>query len=342
MSLPKVAIIIINWNGWRDTLECLESVFQINYPLFDLIVIDNDSEDSSIQKIKDYCNGKVKVQSEFINYNTENKPIKIIEHTNKELESSQIKIDKSNDYNRKLTLIKNDKNYGFTGGNNIGMKHAIKTLHSDYILLLNNDTVVDENFIIEMMKVAKTDEDIGFVGPKVYIYNDKNRLQVAGGAEVDLKYGEVDEIAYHKIDDGKFDLYLEPDYIGGTCILCKKEVIEKIGLLDPTYFMYWEDADWCFRGRKHGYKSVYAFKSKIWHKYGASSENPFRMYYFTRNRLYFMKKNISSIQFIQFSIFLAAVISYKCLYQLIRLRNIEMCTSYLKGYIHGLKVSYNI
>lgn len=339
MAYPRVAIIIINWNGWKDTLECLESLYQINYPNYDVILIDNNSEDTSIEKIKDYCEGKIKVQSEF--FDPYGKPIKLFQYKNSEFESSEIKdIDKfSISSSRRLILIKNDKNYGFAEGNNIGMRYAIKELNPDYILLLNNDTVVNNVFLTEMVSVAESDDQIGFVGPKVYIYHKKNILQVAGGSEVDLKHGEVSEMAYHYADEGEYDHYFEPDFIGGTCMLVKMKVIKNVGLLDPNYFMYWEDADWCFRGLKYGYKSAYAFKSKIWHKYGASSRNPFKIYYFTRNRIYFMKKNITRAQFIQFSLFLAAVTLYKSLIQLFRFRDYEMSNAFFKGFVDGLKIS---
>ena len=341
MTYPRVSIISINWNGWKDTIECLESLYQINYPNYDVILVDNASEDDSITKIKDYCKGKIKVESEFFGYQDDIKPINVFEYTNLELNGIEKMDQFSISSSRRLILIKNDKNYGFAEGNNIGMKFALEILDSDYILLLNNDTVVDKDFLSELINVAESDENIGFVGPKVYIYSNKDMLQVAGGSEVDLKHGEVSEIAYHYKDNGKYDYYFEPDFIGGTCILGKRKVIEKVGLLDSNYFMYWEDADWCFRGRKHGYKSAYAFKSKIWHKYGVSSGTPFKMYYFTRNRIYFMKKNITSLRFIQFSLFLAVVTSYKCLYQLIRLKDLKMSNAYLKGFIDGLKISYN-
>ncbi|HML05511.1 MAG TPA: glycosyltransferase family 2 protein [Methanobacterium sp.] len=342
MNFPKVAIIIINWNGWKDTIECLESLYQINYPQYDVILIDNNSEDSSLEKIKKYCEGKIKVESEFFNYNDNNKPISVFELRSSELELTEIqRIDNHVSPNTRLTLIKNDENYGFAEGNNIGIKYVIESLNSDYILLLNNDTVVDKDFLSELLNVAESDDAIGFIGPKVYIYDNQDTLQVAGGSEVDLTHGEVNEIAYHYKDNGKYDYYFEPDFIGGTCILGKRKVIEKIGLLDSEYFMYWEDADWCFRARKNGYKCAYSFKSKIWHKYGASSGTPFKMYYFTRNRIYFMKKNIKSLQFIQFSLFLAAVTLYKSSYQLIRLRDLKMSNAYLKGFINGLKISYN-
>lgn len=338
-----MAIIILNWNGWEDTLECLESVYQINYPEYDVIVVDNNSEDISIKKIEDYCAGKIKVNSSFLNYQNEN-PIKIFEYSSTELQSSKLPemdVINSAESKEKLILIKNDKNYGFARGNNIGISYALKSLDAEYVLLLNNDTVVDKDFLTELVDVAKNNDNVGFVGPKVYIYNDKNILQVAGGAKVDLKHGEVDEIAYHQRDEGQFDHYLEPDYIGGTCILCSREVIEEVGMLDPGYFMYWEDADWCFRGRNQGYKSVYAFKSKIWHKYGASSDTPFKMYYFTRNRIYFMKKNSALWEFFLFSMFILAVTLSKSLRQLILQGDSKMSYAYLKGFYHGITLSVN-
>ncbi|MBF4474611.1 MULTISPECIES: glycosyltransferase family 2 protein [Methanobacterium] len=343
MSFPRVAIIILNWNGWEDTLECLESVYQTNYPEYDVIVVDNNSEDISIKKIEDYCAGYIKVDSNFFNYQNKN-PIKIFEYSSNELQSSKLpEMDVINSVkpNEKLILIKNHKNYGFAKGNNIGISYALKSLDADYVLLLNNDTVVDKDFLTELVDAAKTNDNVGFVGPKVYIYSDKNTLQVAGGAKVDLKHGEVDEIAYHQRDEGQFDHYLEPDYIGGTCILCSREVIEEVGMLDPGYFMYWEDADWCFRGRKQGYKSVYAFKSKIWHKYGASSDTPFKMYYFTRNRIYFVKKNSTRGEFFLFSMFILAVTLSKSLRQLIRQRDSKMSYAYLKGFFDGITLSVN-
>ena len=84
---PKVSIIILNWNGWRDTIECLESVYQITYPSYDVIVVDNGSEDESIEKITEYCKGKIEVESKFFEYSSENKPIKIIECTREDAEA---------------------------------------------------------------------------------------------------------------------------------------------------------------------------------------------------------------------------------------------------------------
>ena len=118
MTHPRVAIIILNWNGWGDTVECLESLYRISYPNYDVIVVDNGSEDESVQKIREYCEGGIEVESKFFEYSRENKPIKIIEYTREGAEAGGGKergiVDLAS--NGKMMIIKNKKNYGFLGG----------------------------------------------------------------------------------------------------------------------------------------------------------------------------------------------------------------------------------
>ena len=146
---PLISIIILNWNGWKDTVECLESLFQITYSNYSVILIDNGSVDDSLEKIHNYCNGILRVESSFFKNNPNNKPIKIFEFSRRE---SEINDWKKNDFenipsDRKLILIKNEKNYGFAEGNNIGIRFSLSNLKPDYIMLLNNDTVVDNFFL---------------------------------------------------------------------------------------------------------------------------------------------------------------------------------------------------
>ena len=340
----KVAIIILNWNGSEDTIECLESIYRVNYSNYNVIVVDNNSSDDSVEKIKRYCEGKIEVKSNFFKYNKSNKPIKIFEYSKNEFETApKDKKEISNTLpNKKIILIKNNINYGFAGGNNIGIKYALDILQSNYILLLNNDTVVDPDFLTELIKAAENDEKIGFVGAKTYFYDRKEVIQAAGGGNIDLKQVIAIETALNQIDDGKYDQNCELDYITGSCILCKREVLDKIGMLNANYFMYWEDVDWCFRGKKSGYKSVYAFKSKIWHKVSGSSTNYLKTYYCTRNRIYFMEQNINQDNYLKFLsyffayIFLPQTISY--------LLNLDLrggFNPYLKGFISGLKLHNN-
>ncbi len=334
---PKVAIILLNWNGWKDTIECLESLYQINYPNYDVIVIDNDSKDDSIEKLKKYCEGKIKVKSEFFQYDKSNKPIKLFEFNENEL---KIEKEISNlPSNKKIILIKNSSNHGFAGGNNVGIEYAINFLKSNYVLLLNNDTVVDPNFLIELINVAESDEKIGFVGAKTYFYDDKDIIQATGGGKIDFKEIITIEPGLNQIDDGKYDENFELDYITGSCILCKGKVIDKVGMLNKNYFMYWEDVDWCFRGKIFGYKSVYAFKSKIWHKVSVSSTNYLKVYYCTRNRIYFMEQNIDQFNYLKFlsHFFVHIFLPQSKLY----LWNRDLrggFNPFLKGFISGLKL----
>ena len=326
---PKVSIIILNWNGWEDTVECLESLFQINYTNYNVVLVDNHSEDNSIEKIKEYSKGLIQVPSEFYNYNLDNKPLKIVNALEDPLSTDK----------NSLILIENDENYGFAEGNNIGIDYAMKTLNPDYILLLNNDTVVDKYFLNELIKIGESNQDIGFIGPKTLFYDIEDVIQEAGGGYVDFKHCKIEEIGFKDADDGTLDFYIEPDYIGGACLLVKREVVDKIGKLDPKYFMYWEDVDWCITGREKGYKCVYAYKSRILHKYGSSSENYFKMYYLSRNRVYFIRKHTTRTEYMKFLSYFIPFILFESTYQLLRKRDVHMSRSFFMGLVNGFRMT---
>ena len=186
MHNSRVAIIILNWNGWKDTIECLESLYQINYNNFDVIVIDNDSHDESLEKIRNYASGKIYVKSDFFEYNSNTKPIKILEYTKRDSEHINDEINFFKLPSNRLILIKNDANYGFAEGNNIGIRYAVNNLSSDYILLLNNDTVVDKDFLKEMVNIGESSTNIGIIGPKIYYYYEKNIIWCIGENRLEI------------------------------------------------------------------------------------------------------------------------------------------------------------
>ena len=306
---PRVSIIILNWNGWQDTIECLESLYQITYLDYDVIVVDNGSEDESIEKIREYCKGKIKVESKFFEYSDKNKPIKIIEYTREEAEAGGGKENEIGDLpsNRKLIIIKNEKNYGFAEGNNIGMRYALKALNPDYVLLLNNDTVVDRVFLTELIKVGESNEKIGIVGPKIYFYDSPKKINSAG-AKINFWTGNCPPIGGYEIDTGQFNETKEVDYVSGCALLIKQEVIKKIGLLNPVYFAYTEEAEWCTRAKKAGYSVIYVHKANLWHKVSSTTRKipRFYLYYSTRNKFLFMKKHATRIQFLLFILYFFA------------------------------------
>ena len=336
---PKVTIIILNWNGWHDTIECLESLYQIEYTNYDVIVVDNKSEDDSLNKIQTYCEGKLKVNSKFFDHEPNNKPIEIYEYFQEELE--HLKPNPKNSHlisNKKLTIIKNDENYGFAKGNNIGMRYALKNLDPDYILLLNNDTVVDKNFLDEMIKNSEIPE-IGFIGPKIYYYNYNGRndfINFAGG-RLNLLNGSAKHIGIGEIDNGQYDQTKKVDYVEGSCILIKKEVLYEVGLLDAGYFAYWEEIDLCMRGLKQNYFSLYVPNSKIWHKISSSSDEVTKIYYLTRNSLWFTKKYAKNTQYVLFIVyFLLFEFWFKCLFYALYHKD-KSFISFIKGVKDGIK-----
>ena len=338
-NVPNVTVIILNWNGWKDTIECLESLYQIDYSNYQIILVDNASEDDSIKRIKEYCEGKLYVKSGFFDYNLDNKPIYLHEFLEEEFKSFNKDLVKSNS----IIILKNNSNYGFAGGNNIGIKFALKNLNPYYILLLNNDTVVDRNFLNELVKIGKDDNQVGFLGPKTYYYENNGRKDIISfaGGFLNLYTGIPKVIGYQEIDKGQHDGVNNVDYVEGSCILINKDVLEKIGFLDTSYFAYWEEADLCKRGFKAGYKSVYVPKSKIWHKVSTSFNDPLKLYYYSRNKIRFMKKNTPKIEYISFLLYFFGygfwITNLRYFHTALKEKNgFEMNKSFIKGVFRGL------
>ncbi|MBI2420754.1 MAG: glycosyltransferase family 2 protein [Candidatus Levybacteria bacterium] len=200
-----------------------------------------------------------------------------------------------------LEVIKNKKNLGFSGGHNIGIKHALKN-GADYVVILNNDTYVDENFLKELLKVAEANDRNGVLSPKIYFapgfeYHKNRYLKEEMGKVFWYGGGEMDwanVISHHRgvdeVDKGQFDRVQQTELATGCCMLLKREVFDRVGVFDDKFFLYYEDADLTMRAKKKGFKVMYVPKSVIWHKNASSaggSGSPLQDYYITRNRLIF-------------------------------------------------------
>ncbi|MCE8424420.1 MAG: glycosyltransferase family 2 protein [Candidatus Methanoperedens sp.] len=295
MNNPKIAIILLNWNGKEDTIECLESLKQITYTNYEILLVDNGSTDRSVE------------------YFRKQYP--------------------------EIELIENEINLGYAEGNNVGIRVAIEK-GADYVLLLNNDTVVDPEFLSELVKVGDSDRKIGFAGPKIYYYNYNGRKDVINfaGGKLDMWRGISQHLGLNEIDIGQYNEIKEVDYIEGSCLLMRKEMLTKIGLLDRSFFSYWEDNDWCRRGYAAGFKSVYVPAARIWHKTSASNIGTAKLYYLTRNRMWFMKKNATQTQYIVFLInFFGYEFWYICGVLMLYYRDLKKMVSFFNGVIDGLK-----
>lgn len=259
---PKVAIIILNWNGWQDTIECLESVYQITYPNYEVIVVDNGSEDDSIEMIRKYCNGELTVESKFVSYINKNKPIDIKEFTKNEIESKKtIKIFFENSYlHKELIIIKNEKNYGFAKGNNIGIEFALNN-GAEYIFMLNNDTIVASDFLEFLVGAMEQNDKIGIGGPTCYFYDTPNVVWQSG-LKINWWTGEIKNLVTNKIQD--------VDCVSGCAMIVKNTVFKNISLIDVRFPFGNEDYEFCTRARQNDFKVINVPNSKIWHKVSKS------------------------------------------------------------------------
>lgn len=308
-AYPEVYIVLLNYDNWPDTIECLESVFRNSYPNYKVLLVDNCSTDQSLHYLRLWAEGRFCYwlppdnPLRKLSVPPISKPISIeffqAEKTHFETE----KEDRSDEPNIKncqsnsfLLVHQAAQNLGFAGGNNIAIRYALSH-GADYVLLLNNDTVVTQNFLIPLVKTAQSNKRIGMVGGKIFFYSDPHKLWAAGGGKINSFTSGMKHIGVFQPDNRKYSKSGEVDYITGCLLLVKKKVIEKIGLMNEDYFLYYEETDWNLRAQKAGYQSYYVPDSVIYHKAPLPhlSDKKGITYYYTRNRICLVKKNYGGI-----------------------------------------------
>jgi len=308
----KISIIILNYNGWQDTIECLESVLRNDYPNYQVIVVDNASQDNSMEYIKAWAEGRQEVLTPepthplyHLSHPPVKKPIPYIYYTKKEAEKGgdfelekkiTKKWQKQRESNDKeliptspypLIFIQVGENLGFAGGNNVGIKYGIAKGDSNYFELLNNDTVVKPDFLDELVKVALQNEKIAIVGSIIVDYYTKKI--VFTNSKIDRKLKAEVKTDYLNSEKD----YWETERVCGASMMIKTEYILKHSLfLDEDLFMYCDEMDLCIRAKRQGLKIAIAGKSKVYHKENISEKllNPSTIYYVIRNRILLARK----------------------------------------------------
>jgi len=195
-------------------------------------------------------------------------------------------------------LVRLPNNLGFAGGNNEGLKYAT----GDYILLLNNDTEVDQGFLEPLIETFRTNRDAGIVSPKLmYFYSqDMKTIQFAGATPINLKTGRNKSIGNNEIDCGQYDYVGKSAYANGAALMFSRKVLETVGCMPDIYFLYYEELDWCVDVQKKGFNVYYVGTSKVFHKGSitVSVNGPIRKYYMARNRILFLRRNADWLTFI--------------------------------------------
>ncbi len=204
-----------------------------------------------------------------------------------------------------VRLICNGENLGFTGGNNAGIRVA----DGEYILLLNNDTIVDRGFLEPIVAAIQHDPSVGIVSPKIRFFEPADRIQYAGTTPINPLTVRGETIGYLERDEGQYD---EPCYTHlahGAAMLIHRKVLEQVGLLADVFFLYYEEFDLCERAKRAGYRIRYVPQSVIWHKESATTGrwSAFKHYYMAKNRLLFVRRNVTGVKRTLAMLFIAAV-----------------------------------
>ncbi len=259
---PSVSIIILTTNALSMTKEQLLDVAKLETKGIEAecLVVDNGSKDGTEEAIK--------------NYKLPNMAYK---------------------------FIQSGANLGFAGGNNVGIKDAIKR-GFDYILLMNNDLILPEDLVVKITDFMQKNPEAGLASPKMYFAkgyefhkdrykeSDKGKVIWYAGGIIDKNNVYTSHRGVDEVDRGQYDKIEPTDVANGAAVIIRREVFEKIGLLDSSFFLYWEDADFSERARRAGYKVMYYPKTWMWHKVSAStggSGSPTNDYFLIRNRFYY-------------------------------------------------------
>lgn len=272
-----ISVVIVNWNGKKFLKECLSSLIVQDYKNIEIILVDNNSKDGSVEYIK------------------KNFP--------------------------KTKIIVNKGNLGFAEGNNVGYKYAT----GDYILFLNNDTKVTNNFISELVKVLEGDKKIGGAQSKILLMDDPTRLDSVGAFLTNT--GFLYHYGIEKKDSLKYNRQIDIYSAKGACMIFKREVLEKIKvdeeIFDSRYFAYFEETDMCHRVWLSGYRIVFAPKSVIYHKMGGTSaklDNAFVQYHSFKNRINSYIKNLGMRELLKILVVHVLICEAFAVFSLLRLK----------------------
>jgi GT2 family glycosyltransferase len=307
-SEPLVSVVLLNWNGWADTCECIRSLSEQEHPNFNIIVVDNCSSDGSAEKIKAFLSAE-----KFLNRST----------------NCEIAVN----------FIQSADNGGFAKGNNIGIRQALD-LGAEYVWILNNDTVVDRRALACAQAELMRNPRNGLCGSVLIYYDDRHKIQAVGG----VCFSIAKALGYQLgegLDPSSADLHeiarSNPiTYIAGAAMLAPAKMLAEVGLMYEDYFLYYEEIDWCDQIRERGWRICVAADSLVYHKEGASIGTATRkrrskmsQYYLSRNLLgYYLRRHPGL-----FPVAVARVM--KNLFSLAMEGDRELALVSLKALLHG-------
>lgn len=280
-----VSVIMINFNSYEYTLDCIWSFKSSLYKNFEIIVIDNASlEDSSkeFQKL------------------TFPYPVK---------------------------WIRTEKNLGFAGANNVGIENAT----GEFLFFINNDTEITPSLLTQLIEIMQTDPSIGLLSPKILFFGT-NIIQYAGYSPLSA-FMKNHAIRYGTEDSAHLTGIVQTHYAHGAAMITTRSVVEQCGKMPEQYFLYYEELDWSETIKSHGYNIFVHLDAIIYHKESQSigKASPLKLYYNTRNRVLFARRNFSLLKAISFYFYSVIIFPIKSLLYLLQGQY-----SFLRAYTQGI------
>ncbi len=270
---PKIFVIILNYNGGKDLLKTIESVVESDYLNLEIILVDNNSSDDSLNLAKQWVATHCSSENKF----------------------------------PKVHFIKNKKNLGFGAGNNIGIKYAFEN-GADFVFLLNNDALVQENTISNLVDSIKNEKNIGLVSPIIYSDLDYKKVWFSGG-KINWWKMRAEHVQY-LTEQGVMtpcsndNNVIQSDFITGCAMLISRDIFEKVGLFDENIFLYYEDTDLSLRVKKADLRNLVVASSKVFHAEKSEENQSKKIYWLVLSGVYFFKKHAKDFWKIYLSIYL--------------------------------------
>lgn len=300
--MSRTCVLLVNWNGWADTIECLESLVRHIKGDVRIIVVDNGSTDDSPQRIMAWAAGNLEPylpQTKLLrnlSWPPVSKPISCVLYNQVEAEKGG-----DPDESARLAVIRNQGNLGFAGGNNVGLRYLMARGNFDYVWLLNNDTVVADGALEALHQRMRYSPEVGMCGSTLLHYEEPQRVQARAGGwycrwiGLPWHIGQLGR-STDLVDEKRVESRI--NYVVGASLMVSRLFLEKVGLMAEEYFLYYEELDWSMRGSAH-FRLGYAQNSVVYHKIGASigtRTDPRKKsltcdYYNVRNRIRFTRRN---------------------------------------------------
>ena len=228
---PKVHLIVLNWNDKELSGKCLSSIEKVSYPNYEVLIVDNNSQDGSVKFFKE----------NFSQYDV-------------------------------LAL---EDNLKYAGGNNAAVEY-LKPKEEDFLVFINNDTIVSSDFLDHLIIPFSNDANCIITVPKILFAMDINKIWYAGGI-VNMWKGKIDHVGIRNFDGPRYSFMMETDYATGCCLCINSADFKKLNYFDTMFNMYCEDVDLSIRAKKMNRKIVYSPKSIILHSVSQSlGENSFK------------------------------------------------------------------